>query len=118
MQLQRRKTLQPRPGFPGLPHRQIEVWLRSLAKLAVLDVFDDADHSHTHSRCRLTQLAADRLPSSKKTPCECLIDDGYGRRLAVVAFGKIASLDERNPHEIEVTRPNRVPVDVHVLAAA
>src|SRR5437667_8591683 len=101
--------------YPGLLHRQIEVRPRTLGKTPVLDVFDNADHRPT--RAPELQLAADRLLPWKKPSCECLIDDRHGRRLAVVAFGKIAPCDESNPHDIEVSRPNRIVAHEHVLAA-
>src|SRR5262245_12830236 len=106
---------------PGLLHRHIEVGPRSLAETPVLDVFDDANHGQTRIPIPPSldmQLVADGLLSPEEPPCECLIDDGYERGLAVVAFGKIAPLDESNPHEIEVARRDRVPEDAHVLAAA
>src|SRR5262245_27294485 len=103
-------------GYPGLLQRQIYVGPWSFGKTAVLDVFDNADHGPTRSP--ELQLATDGLLPSKKPSCECLVDNRRGRRLTVVAFGKIAPCDECNPHEIEVARPNRVHADFQVLAAA
>src|SRR5262249_16228846 len=102
--------------YPDLLHRQIYVGPRSFGKTAVLDVFDNADHSPTRSP--QLHLVTDRLLPFKIPSCECLIDNRHERRLTVVAVGKIAPCDECNAHEIEVSRPNRVHANIHVLAAA
>src|SRR5262245_14437127 len=45
-----------------------------------------------------------------------LIDDDHSGRIGVVTFGEAAPLDERNPHQLVITRPDLVVINRDDLA--
>src|SRR5262245_30712727 len=89
--------------------RQGEVykWLRVFAQCPVLAVFHDADDLKARVvRAALAQSFADWSLSQPEASREGFIDDHEARFILVIPHSEIASLEQRNAHRLEITRPD------------